>query len=306
MNFKLLTLTNAIAKRTLRLCAFLPFILVSLPLLAEEKGFFFEIEMYGKTAYVFGSSHALGMLTFPLRPEIESILNQAPCIAKELPQNAPSTVASIKGLFLLPEGKVLRDLLEPEVTNRLNRFLETHHYPSSKLDSYKIWVVADTIPVLAAMSSSPRDLGSALKSTDAYLVERALGRMIPIFGIETVIEQYKAKESLSIAEQQALLVEVLNTDENKKEAEQWMAHQFRNGDIDVLREDYLNKQSNIPVHRKAVEKYIFSRNDTQAERIDEMVRNGRECVFGIGALHLGGADGVIRLLKMRGYVVRQL
>lgn len=306
MNFKLLARTNAIAKGTLRLCAFLPLVLVFPPLLAEEKGFFFEIEKYGKTAYVFGSSHASGVLTFPLRPEIESVLNQAPCIAKELPQNAPATVASIKGSFLLPDGKVLGDLLEPEVRNRLNRFLEKHRYPASKLDPYKVWVVSDAIPVLAAMSSSPRDLGSALKSADTYLVERALGRMIPMFGIETVIEQYTAKESLSIAEQQALLIEVLDTDENQKETEQWMAHQFRNGDIDALRNGYLNKQSNIPAHRKAVEKFIFSRNDTQAERIDEMVRSGRECVFGIGALHLGGGGGVIRLLKMRGYTARQL
>lgn len=306
MNFKLSIHTNAITKRTLRLCAFLPVVLISPQLLAEEKGFFFEITKNGNIAYVFGSSHGAGALTFPLRPEIESALNQAPCIAKELPQNAPATVASMKGSFLLPEGKVLGDLLTPEIRAKLKGFLEKYRYPVSKLDRYKVWLVADTIPILAAMSSPPRDFGSASKSLDIYLMERSFIKGVPMMGIETVIEQYTAKESLTNAEQQALLIEVLDVDDNLKEAEQWMTRQFRNGDIDALRDGFLDKNSYIPSHRKAYEKFAFSRNETLAGRIDEMVRNGSKCVFAMGALHLGGEDGVIPLLKMRGYAARQL
>jgi uncharacterized protein YbaP (TraB family) len=297
---------DRIIKWVLRLCATLSVMQFSPQLLAEEKGFFFEITKNGNIAYVFGSSHAAGVLTFPLRPEIESVLNQAPCIAKELPQNAPATVASMKGSFLLPEGKVLGDQLKPEVRNKLNRFLEKYRYPASKLDRYKVWVAADTIPVLAAMSSSPRDFGSASKSLDIYLMERSFIKGVPMMGIETVIEQYMAKEHLTNAEQQAMLIEVLDADDNQKEAEQWMSHKFANGDIDALRDGYLDKNSHIPAHRKAFEEFVFSRNGRQAERIDEMVRNGSKCVFAIGALHLGGEDGVIRLLKMRGYAARQL
>ena len=293
MNFKLSICTNAITKKTLRLCAFLPLVLTSPLLLAEEKGFFFEIAKHGKTAYVFGSSHAAGVLKFPLRPEIESALNQVPCIAKELPQDAPATAALMKGSYLLPDGKVLGDLLTPEIRSRLKKFLEKHHYPASKLDPYKVWVVADSIQILAAMSSPPHDVGSASKSLDAYLVERALARGVPMMGIETVIEQYSAKDSLTIPEQQALLIEALDVDDNQKETEQWMTHQVRNGDIDALRDGYLDKKPTIPAHRKAYEKFVFS-------------RNGTECVFAMGALHLGGEDGVIRLLKMRGYTARQM
>jgi uncharacterized protein YbaP (TraB family) len=90
------------------------------------------------------------------------------------------------------------------------------------------------------------------------------------------------------------------------EADFWMARRFSIGDIDALRKEYQKKRSNIPAHGEALEKYIFSRNGTQAERIEEMVRNGSECVFAIGALHLGGDGGVISILKKRGYEVRQL
>lgn len=306
MNPKPSIRTNPIIKKALRLCTFLSVVLVSPQLLAEEKGFFFEITKNGNTAYVFGSSHTPGVLTFPLRPEIESALNQAPCIAKELPLNAPVTVTSMMRSFLLPEGKVLSDQLTPEVRIRLKGFLEKYRYPASKLDRCKVWLAADTIPVLAAMSSPPRDFGSASKSLDAYLIERALLRKVPMLGIEKVIEQITAKERLTNAEQQALLIEVLDVDDNLKEAEQWMIQQFKNGDIETLRVGFLDKNSHIAAHRKAYEKFVFSRNETQAERIDEMVRNDSKCVFAMGALHLGGDDGVIRLLKMRGYAARQL
>jgi uncharacterized protein len=201
---------------------------------------------------------------------------------------------------------VLGDLLTPEVRVRLKKFLEKYRYPATRLDPYKVWVAANTIPFLAAMASPPRDFGAAAKSPDDYLAERSLARKVPLLGIETVMEQYALMESLPIAEQQAFLIEALDVDESQKEAEQWMTRQFRNGDIEALREGYLDKEANIPGHRKAIEKFAFSRNGTQAERIDEMVRNGSECVFAIGALHLGGEDGAIRLLKRRGYELRQL
>jgi uncharacterized protein len=306
MNFKLLIRTNHIIKDVLRLCAVLSLVLISPQLLAEEKGFLFEIAKDGKTAYVFGSSHGVGVLTYPLKPEIESVLNQAPCIARELPQDARATVAAMIRSFLLPEDQVLGDLLAPEVRDRFKKFLEKYRYPATTLAPYKVWAAADTIPVLAAKAASPRDVGAASKSLDDYLAERSLRRKVPLLGIETVMEQVASKNSLTIAEQQALLIEALDVDDSRKEAEQWMVRQFTNGDIDALREDYLNKESNIPAHREAFERFVFSRNGTQAERIDEMIRNGSECVYAIGALHLGGDDGVIRLLRKRGYEVRQL
>lgn len=119
------------------------------------------------------------------------------------------------------------------------------------------------------------------------------------------MEQFALNDSLTIPEQQALLIEALDSDESGGETDKWFAEQFRNGDIDALRERYLGRQSGIPEHGKAIAKMGLSRNGTQAARIDEMVRSGRACIFAIGALHLGGADGVVHLLKVRGYEVTQ-
>ncbi|BCB27654.1 hypothetical protein SKTS_25400 [Sulfurimicrobium lacus] len=206
---------------------------------------------------------------------------------------------------LLPEGKVLGDLLTPEMRDRLIKFLGKYHKPATELDRDKVWAAAAAVPFLAAMNTFPRNFGAASKSLDDYLAQRSLARKVPLLGIETVREQVAWEDSLTIVEQQAFLIEVLDSDENQGEAEQWLIRQFRKGDIDALREDYLDKRANIPAFGKAVEKFIFSRNETQAKRIDKMVRNGSECVFAVGAMHLGGEGGVIRLLRRHGYTIRQ-
>lgn len=305
MNFESTARTYGFAKITMWLCTLLFLAATSPQLLAQEKGYFFEISKGGKRAHIFGSSHGAGVLTYPLKPEAEAVLNRASCIALEVAPPDAQTMESITRLNFLPEGKKLGDLLTPETRSRLKTFLQKHRYKTTTLDLYKPWVAAAGLPFLAAKASPPRDFGGASKSLDNYLGERALAKKVPLVGIETVMEQFALNDSLTIPEQQALLIEALDSDESGGETDKWFAEQFRNGDIDALRERYLGRQSGIPEHGKAIAKMGLSRNGTQAARIDEMVRSGRACIFAIGALHLGGADGVVHLLKVRGYEVTQ-
>jgi uncharacterized protein YbaP (TraB family) len=43
-----------------------------------------------------------------------------------------------------------------------------------------------------------------------------------------------------------------------------------------------------------------------ADKIAEIVRAGSKSFVAIGALHLVGRDGVVELLRRRGFAVRQL
>lgn len=305
MNFESTARTCGFAKITMWLCTLLFLTATPLQLLAQEKGFFFEISKGGKRAYIFGSSHAAGVLTYPLKPEAEAVLNRASCIALEVAPPDAQTMESITRLNFLPKGKKLGDLLAPEIRDRLKTFLMKHRYKTTTLDPYKPWVAAASLPFLAAKALHSRDFGGASKSLDNYLQERALAKKVPLFGIETVMEQFALNDSLTIQEQQALLIEALNSDESRGETNKWFAEQFRNGDIDALRERYFDRQSGIPEHGKAIAHMGLSRNETQATRIDEMVRSGRACIFAVGALHLGGEDGVVRLLEVSGYEVTQ-
>ncbi len=63
----------------------------------------------------------------------------------------------------------------------------------------------------------------------------------------------------------------------------------------------------IPGAKELEEKFIWSRHEAMAHRIEEWLMRGRERVFvAVGALHLAGPRGLVEMFAKRGYQVRQL
>jgi TraB/PrgY/gumN family len=52
------------------------------------------------------------------------------------------------------------------------------------------------------------------------------------------------------------------------------------------------------------EKFLYRRNEIQANSIDSIIKTGASVFAGIGAAHLPGSRGVIELLRSKGYMVR--
>lgn len=76
---------------------------------------------------------------------------------------------------------------------------------------------------------------------------------------------------------------------------------YRTGDLDML--DSLEKfQFNSPAY---VEKFLYKRNEIQANSIDTILKKNSLFV-GVGAAHLPGPRGVIELLRKKGYKLRPI
>ncbi len=76
---------------------------------------------------------------------------------------------------------------------------------------------------------------------------------------------------------------------------------YRRGDLDML--DSLNKVTEqSPLF---TEKFLYQRNEIQANAMDSIMRKKRLFV-GVGAAHLPGERGVIELLRKKGYTLRPI
>ena len=76
---------------------------------------------------------------------------------------------------------------------------------------------------------------------------------------------------------------------------------YRTGDLDML--DSLEKfEFNSPAY---VEKFLYKRNEIQANSIDTILKKNSLFV-GVGAAHLPGPRGVIELLRKKGYKLRPI
>jgi hypothetical protein len=86
-----------------------------------------------------------------------------------------------------------------------------------------------------------------------------------------------------------------------------MVNAWQSGDANLLLEVARAYNDSVPGAADLEEKFIWSRHDAMAGKIEKWLLNGRERVFvAVGALHLAGPRGLVEELRKRGYVVRQL
>ncbi|NOT94652.1 TraB/GumN family protein [Ferruginibacter sp.] len=75
---------------------------------------------------------------------------------------------------------------------------------------------------------------------------------------------------------------------------------YRKGDLDML--DSLEmKQFNS---KAFLEKFLYKRNEIQAESIDSIIKSKTSLFVGVGCAHLPGKRGVIEMLRSKGYKLR--
>ncbi len=75
---------------------------------------------------------------------------------------------------------------------------------------------------------------------------------------------------------------------------------YRTGNLDLL--DSINKYNSVSAAFD--EKFLYKRNDIQAESIDSIIKSGSALFVGVGAAHLPGERGVIEILRRQGYKLR--
>jgi uncharacterized protein YbaP (TraB family) len=81
-----------------------------------------------------------------------------------------------------------------------------------------------------------------------------------------------------------------------------MEDAYRSGNLDLL--DTINKVNSSSAAFD--EKFLYKRNEIQANSIDSIIRNGSRLFVGVGAAHLPGQRGVIELLRKKGYKLRPI
>ena len=77
---------------------------------------------------------------------------------------------------------------------------------------------------------------------------------------------------------------------------------YRSGNLDLL--DTINKVNSTSAAFD--EKFLYKRNEIQANSIDSIIKTKQSLFVGVGAAHLPGQRGVIELLRRKGYILRPI
>jgi uncharacterized protein YbaP (TraB family) len=240
---------------------------------------------HSEPSYLLGSMHARDSRAFQYESLFERHIAACEGFATELNLDEKLNFhPQLQASFLLPAGMQLQELIGERKYSRLKRILQKA--AGIQLDMFRL---AQPSVVLNMASEAMLRQEMALP-LDQHLWEIAKEKDKKRKGIESWEEQMAVASQMSMEDQvKALLAFGRNISRYRKEMRR-LADLYAAGDI---RRIYQIGKRSMGKSRRI---FIYQRNYIMADRIAEMI--ALESWFvAIGAGHLSGAKGVLRLLK---------
>jgi uncharacterized protein YbaP (TraB family) len=121
-------------------------------------------------------------------------------------------------------------------------------------------------------------------------------------GLETLAFQINIFDSIPYQQQAAELVKSIDSINKMRQTMDEMLAVYRQQDLEKLQALTMQEESGINNH---LDLLLYSRNRNWVQQFDSIAATG-STLFAVGAGHLGGVNGLLDLLKKKGYTVRAL
>jgi uncharacterized protein YbaP (TraB family) len=281
---------------------------LALPALAQStpaaRQYLWEVTSLTNRIYLYGTVHAGKASFFPLPEPVQKAFADSKVLAVEA--DITDAEAMSKGgsaLMFEPPDKLANHVPAP-VYERFRKQLERLGVPESQVAHMKPFVAAS----LLSFAEWGRQGYAANYGVDLQLIGQARKQGKRIVELEGAQAQTELMASLTEKEGQQALEGIVIALESGLSREQvtGLVNAWQSGDPNLLLEVVKAYNERIPGARELEEKFIWSRHEEMARKIEKWLLDGREPVFvAVGALHLAGPRGLVEMMRKRGYIVRQ-
>jgi uncharacterized protein len=270
------------------------------PHAAAAKHMLFRVRgPHGATVFLLGSVHLLTPEAGKLPPEVDSAFACAKLVAFETSLDSlQSRAMELMTLARNAPGATLRSALTPAGAAKADSVLKAYGLSIDQLASFKPWFAAIVMTQLVIQKAKFQpEFG-----VDAQINTRAHQANKPTTGLESVDFRLHLFDSMTPAEQEQMLVKTSPPDSSTagllKIKDAWLTGNT------VLLDSMLNKSmAETPT---IFNKIVVERNKSWIPRIDAMLQGQDDALVVVGAAHLVGKQGVVEMLKAKGYTVEQL
>ncbi|MGV7221992.1 MAG: TraB/GumN family protein [Nitrospinales bacterium] len=163
----------------------------------------------------------------------------------------------------------------------------------------KPWMMAISLSVVAIMSTG-MDPNSGV---DKVLQTKAILKNKPISGLETVKTQMQALMEHPLGVQVSMLNETIDQLEDIQKVMDESLKAWRTGDEKTITERMVNDLKGYPGLYDAL---LVKRNNSWITDIEKHITSGKNIFIVVGAAHLVGSDGIVKILKDLGYTVNRI
>ncbi len=287
---------------------FLPLILTLASTAAHAetpKPMLWKVSDADNSLYMLGSFHLLKDSDYPLAKSTDAAFEDAEQLVFEISpeeMNNPALGQKMAQAAMRTDGKTLQQSMSEATWKQLEAFAAERKMPIANFQGFEPWFVTLIMSVteMQKIGLNP-ELG-----LDKHFMNRAAKAGKPAKGLETGESQIAVLDGMSAKLQEQSLQDLLDDAGNMKTEIDKMHDIWRKGDdkglFDLMTREMVEKYPEL------YQSINVDRNKAWLPKLDALLKDNDkdDVLVVVGALHLLGKDGVVEMLKDKGYKVERM
>lgn len=260
-----------------------------------ESSLLWKVEGPGikKGCYLFGTMHLIEKEHFYFPSKLVKLVEKSEALVMELP-GLPNQLEAMK-YVTLKEGSFF-DYFTSEQTDSILVWAKEKMGMSE--ESFRATMSKMKPFVVVQMATQMQFIGKT-ESYEMTLDQIAREKGLKIYGLETVAEQMSFFDKLTPEQQTRMVMDGLRDGDEAIEMTRKMQELYTSQHVDSL---FLMIQQEGGVLADEQSSFLDQRNEKWIPQIIDLASK-QKVFIAVGAGHLGGPNGVIRLLQKQGYTV---
>ena len=251
--------------------------------------------------YLGGTVHILRKSDFPLPDEFEQAYTDSDALVFEVAPSDlkdPSLAVKMLTLSTYKDGRTMKSVLSEEAYPTLEAYCEKANIPLEAFRHYK--------PGAFLMFISLHEytkLGFTDEGVETFFEPRATKDGKSISALETAEFQINLLTEMGEGFEDDFILYSIKDMEKIGEMAEDMVSAWREGSLQALEDLMVDSMKELP---EVYDAFLKDRNIDWIPKIEALLKTDPVEFILVGAAHLPGKNGVIPLLKEKGYTVKQL
>jgi len=269
---------------------------------AQTRAFAWKVSKGAGVVYLVGSVHMLTSDFYPLPASLEAGFKDSDLLVEEAnlaEMLSPNMQFSMLSRGMLPAGQALDKVISPATLALLNKHTSALGMPAEALKQFKPWMLAMTIEAMEWQKAGfDAELG-----LDKHFFDRAQVDHKTIQGLETTDFQISLFDGMTMDQQDRFLAETLKGVATETASVGKLAASWKAGDVAGIERLVLADVKSDPV---VYDRLLVARNRAWLPKIEALFSRPTHAFVVVGAAHLVGPDGLVAMLKTKGYQLVQM
>ena len=268
---------------------------------AATRNFLWKASGKQGVVYLVGSVHMLTKDYYPLSPALDSAFKDSDLLVEEADlaeMLSPNAQLQMLTRGMLPSSQSLDKVVSASTLALLNKRLAGLGLPIEALLRFKPWMLAMTLEALEWQKAGfDPELG-----LDKHFYDRAQTDGKAVQGLETLDYQVSRFDEMPMDQQDKMLAETLKDLDTETASVNKLADAWQAGDSPAVERIVLEDLKQDP---QMYQRLLVERNRNWLPKLEALFARRGHAFVVVGAAHLVGPDGLLAMLKAKGYSVEQ-